>query len=329
MNTTPGVREAQQHPKVAVLLATHNGARFVEPQIASLKDNAAAFTLHWLDDHSTDNTREVARAAAASAGIDLKEWHQPQHERLPGAFFRLMECVDADIYMFCDQDDIWQPGKIDAVVANLRPDVGSPVLCFSDCLMFDNDAPGVFQRVSDVLDINTPAALEESRTFMSPPAAGHTIGFTRPLREIFLKHKDVARAYAFNHDWWMYVVAQASGTPRMLVDVPTTLYRQHGNNATGVFFKRGIRYLASTWRIQRVLRQHLSRQAEGFVLAAPLLPPGPKRDRLVALAKLVATVDRRLSPAALVRLARRGVMWPNARRAAWFAASCLYSDARH
>jgi hypothetical protein len=65
-----------------------------------------------------------------------------------------MDCADADIYLFCDQDDIWQAGKIDAVVDNLRADVASAVLCFSDPLMFYNDEPEVFYRLSRVLRLN-------------------------------------------------------------------------------------------------------------------------------------------------------------------------------
>jgi glycosyltransferase involved in cell wall biosynthesis len=65
--------EPRQHLKVAVLLSSYNGARFIEPQIRSLKDNHTPFALHWLDDQSTDNTREVVKAAAKEAGITLVE----------------------------------------------------------------------------------------------------------------------------------------------------------------------------------------------------------------------------------------------------------------
>jgi len=67
----------------------------------------------------------------------LKNFSAILHERgVPGTFFQLLECVDADIYLFCDQDDIWQRGRIDATVAHLLPDLASPVLCSSDPLMF-------------------------------------------------------------------------------------------------------------------------------------------------------------------------------------------------
>src|SRR5690349_5263864 len=86
--------ETQQHPLVAVLLPTYNGARFVETQIRSLRENERPFTLHWIDDHSNDDTRQVVRDSAATSGIDLREWHQPEHQGWPGTFFQLLECVD-------------------------------------------------------------------------------------------------------------------------------------------------------------------------------------------------------------------------------------------
>jgi rhamnosyltransferase len=321
--------EKQQHAKVAVLLATYNGARFIERQVRSLKENATQFTLHWLDDHSTDNSREAVRAAARSMDIDLCEWNQPQHLGVPGTFFRLLECVEADIYLFCDQDDIWQPGKIDATVANLLPEMASPVLCFSDFLMFNENEPEILRRASDVVgDARLPEAQQESRLFMALNAAGHTQGLTRPLREIFLSHKDIARKYALMHDWWLYLIAVASGTARMLSNAPTTLYRYHGNNFSSFFFSPKGHWITRRWRLHQQLRRAVSRQAEGFVLAAATLPTGPKLERLLALARLVATLNRRQSPAALIHLVRRGAMWPNKRTAAWFAAACLCSDTK-
>jgi hypothetical protein len=79
---------------------------------------------------------------------------------------------------------------------------------------------------------------------------------------------------------------------------------------------------------RRRRRGAFSRQAEGFVLASTTLPPGPQLERIVALARLVATLDRRQSPAALVRLAHRGAMWPNKLVALRLAAIWLCSDAK-
>ena len=317
--------------KVAVLLATFNGARYVEAQIKSLSDNVTPFTLHWLDDHSTDNTREIVRSAALSAGIELQECHQPQRQGVPGTFFELIDCVDADIYLFCDQDDIWQKGKIDATVANLLPDLSKPVLCFSDPLLFYENEPEVFYRVSKINRAHVPAALKESRCLLCCPATGQSIGLTRPLREMYLRHKNIARKHAFMHSWWMYILAVAVGEVRLMSDVPTTLYRQHGSNVTTLFYAKNpnfISRIASKHRAQDTLRRSLALQSKGFILASATLPPGPKLQRLLAIASLVASLDHRQTPIALARLLLRRAMWPWWYNQFWLMAICLWSDAK-
>jgi Glycosyl transferase family 2 len=317
-------------PKVAVLLATYNGARHVERQIRSLRDNTIAFALHWLDDQSTDETRSIVRTICLELGIPLREWHQSERQGIPGAFFTLLEHAEADIYLFCDQDDIWQPGKIDVTVMNLVPDLATPALCFSEPFVFkDNDTSTVLP-LSDVTGMNAAAALDASRLFMSAAAFGHTEGFTRALRDIFFAHKDIARTHAYMHDLWMYNIAMVSGVARKLTDVPTTLYRLHSSNVSNGFSGwsgKGIGRLRVTWTQHQQLRRTLARHAKGFALASPTLKPGPKLERSLAIARLVASLDQRQSPMALIRLAYGGVLWPSLRLALGLSAACLCTNA--
>ena len=319
-----------QHTDVAVLLATYNGVQYVERQITSLSENRTPFKLHWLDDHSIDRTREVVRAAARSANIEIQEHHQSRHQGVPGAFFQLLECVEADIYLFCDQDDIWQPGKIDAIAANLLPDLELPVICFSDPLFFKDDNPDICYPGLEILGTRIEVAMEESRIFMSEVGYGHTEGFTRPLRDLFVIHREVARSHAFMHDMWMYDIAVAAGTARILCDAPTTLYRWHGSNSSsdfGGWRGKGVGHISTTQRQHQRLRRSIARHAEGFILASPTLPQSPKLERLLAFARLVATIDRRQSPISLLRLIRRRVTWASWRLAVGLAVACLCSDA--
>ena len=315
---------------VAILVSTYNGRRFIEYQIDSLNRNTTRFTLHWLDDHSTDNTRETVRAAALRAGIELREWHQVERLGVPGAFFSLLERVEADIYLFCDQDDIWQPGKIDAAVRNLLPDLAAPVLCFTDPFMFREESPETLYRSTQILGATAEAALRESRAFMPCIIVGHTQAFTRPLRELFMRHKEIARTHALMHDTWMYLIAAAGGVSRLVPNAPTTLYRQHQHNSSGKFCSwkgRGMGRFAITRRQHQLARQRLARQAQGFILASETLPPGPKLERILNIARMVATIDRRQSPVQLFQLSRRGVLMPSTRLALGLAVACLCSDA--
>jgi glycosyltransferase involved in cell wall biosynthesis len=320
----------QRQADIAVLLATYNGERFVKEQIKSLKANDAHFTLHWLDDQSTDSTRKIVRETSRSEGINLKEWHRQERQGVPGAFFQLLECVDADIYLFCDQDDVWQPGKIDAVVDELLPNITSPILCFSDPLLFRDHEPRAFYRLSHVCRINFRSALRESRLFMAGVAPGHSQGFTRALRDIFISHKSIAREYAYMHDEWMYNIAEASGMVRVCPSAPTTLYRWHSHNVSGGFNTwkgSGKGYIALTKSQHQQWRRLLSRSAKGFVLASSTLSPTARLDRLLKIARMVSAIDRRQSVYEIAYLAFVGAFWPNKRLAIGLAATCLFSDA--
>ena len=312
---------------VAVLLATFNSARYVERQIASLRDNATAFTLHWLDDHSTDQTRALVEGTAARLGIELVAWHQPRKQGVPGAFFELLERVQADIYLFCDHDDIWQPGKIDATVTHLLPRVGSPELCFSEPLVFEDAQSRRPRRYFELAGLTAENTQQLSRAFALNPAIGNTVGFTRPLREIYLGSRPIARSNAVMHDWWLYLLALNSGTSRLLTHVPTTLYRQHRGNAFGVGLGGRRRTFALMWERQQRYRRLVARQARGFLLAAPGLAPGPATPALLAAASLIQTLDRRQKWVHLVRLLRRRVLLLPWHRAVWLILVCAVADA--
>lgn len=321
--------ERRNRPEVAVLLATYNGGRFVAAQIRSFALNRGKFRLHWLDDHSSDDTRELVRLVAHQAGIDLQEWHQAEHLGLPATFFRLLESVDADIYLFADQDDIWQTGKIDVTVEKLLQDLVHPTLCYSDPLIFRDSEPERHYSYFAVLGARPDAAVQESRSFMGL-ALGHTQGFTRPVRDLFLKHSEIAYAHAFMHDLWMYDVAVASGAVRFLRDVPTTLYRFHDRSLTSsmdTWRGHGMGYMTVGWRQHQKYRCGLARHARGFILAAPTLPQGPRLDRLLSVARIVASLDQRQSISAMVDVARRRVLWPSRRMAVGLATNCLWTDA--
>ncbi len=131
---------------IAVLLATYNGAAFLEAQLASLE--AQSFP-HWRllvrDDDSTDDTPQILRAWAARhpGRIALLE-DGAGRQGVVGNFARLLAACDAPWFMCCDQDDVWLPDKL-AVFAErmatlenrLGPD--TPILIHSDLAVVDCD----------------------------------------------------------------------------------------------------------------------------------------------------------------------------------------------
>jgi rhamnosyltransferase len=111
-------------PRVAVLLATHNGLPWLEAQVDSIfAQSGVEVTLLVSDDASDDGTDAwlVQRAATDSRLEILRHGHR--FGSAAGNFFYLLREVDAtrfDYYALADQDDLWRPDKLERAVAQMQ-----------------------------------------------------------------------------------------------------------------------------------------------------------------------------------------------------------------
>ena len=104
---------------VAILLCTHQGARFLTRQLDSLAAQTYSDWRVWVsDDHSTDGTLEVLENYRKKWGEDRICW-----VRGPGkgfvANFLTLACtagIQSDYFAFCDQDDLWDPDKLEVAM---------------------------------------------------------------------------------------------------------------------------------------------------------------------------------------------------------------------
>jgi hypothetical protein len=207
-------------------------------------------------------------------------------------------------------------------VSYLLPRLSRAELCFSEPLVFHDGRPGESRRYFELAGLTASGCRQVSRAFAVNPAIGNTVGFTRALRAIYLEAPEVARSHAVMHDWWLYLLALSRGAAHLLTDVPTTLYRQHADNAFGVGLGGRRRTFSLMWGRQQRYRKLVARQARGFLLAAPNLVPS-----LSAAASAIQTLDRRQSLFQLAVLLRQRVLLLPWRRALWLALVCALSSA--
>ncbi len=126
---------------VAIMLSTWNGERFLTEQLGSLLAQEGDFTLKLeiRDDGSTDGTvpllkgfcdrlseRTRANGLCASLGgpsrlVDAS-FAQGGNLGFVGSYFELLRqsAENADWYAFCDQDDVWQPDKLQRAIHLLK-----------------------------------------------------------------------------------------------------------------------------------------------------------------------------------------------------------------
>lgn len=207
--------------KVAVLLSTYNGEKYVGAQIHSiLTQSYKNLVLVVRDDGSSDKTVKIVKEYMENYNnIKLVEGKNLGFIK---SFFELLKLEQADYYAFADQDDVWLPDKIAFAVKSLDK--------------LDNSKPNMAFSNSDYYDVNMKLIKEGEK--------GKTFSFTNSLYEcvtqgmtmvINQKTKDTVLDYmperVFFHDWWVYMICSGMGNVAY-DDVTTVKYRRDGKNAT-------------------------------------------------------------------------------------------------
>ena len=128
---------------IAILLCIYNGERYLDEQIDSLlAQTYRDFKIFVHDDGSTDKSIDIVKSYEHSHHSMIEIINDPCKHRGAGASFMwMMQHVESDYYMFCDQDDKWLPNKVKDTFARMQeiehqhPD--APVLIHTDLSVCD------------------------------------------------------------------------------------------------------------------------------------------------------------------------------------------------
>lgn len=96
-------------------MCTYNGERFLKEQLDSLFcQSFDDFIIYVHDDGSKDKTLEILNSYINQYPQKIVLMDDPiKHRGAGSSFMWLLENVESQYYMFCDQDDVWLPSKIE------------------------------------------------------------------------------------------------------------------------------------------------------------------------------------------------------------------------
>ena len=155
--TVEGAALAATTARVAVLMTTLDGRRFIDDQLRSvLGQDWPAIDLWVSDDGSRDGTPQHLQGWAA-------RWTKGSFSVVSGpgrgfsANYRALISnpdIAADYYAFCDQDDVWLADKLPAAIAAIRRHGSRPTLYCERTILTDSDGRDIglsprFQRTPD------------------------------------------------------------------------------------------------------------------------------------------------------------------------------------
>lgn len=261
---------------IGILLATFNGAQFLQEQLDSIAAQSFEdWHLYARDDGSEDETGELLEDFAL-LHADRVTLLQDGDGRLGAAanFARLMATVKEPYIAFSDQDDVWHRTKLAVTLARLRileADHGmhTPLMVHADRRLIDAEGREVTPSywTSRRIRPHQFCYLESHYAFCF--AAGSTMLINQPLSDLAQRVPRGARM----HDCWVELVAHAFGCVGWL-EHPVLDHRRHGANTSGARIESDApearTFLRRAWRLfsdidrQKAVYQGYFRQAEAF-----------------------------------------------------------------
>lgn len=101
-------------------MATFNGEKFLHAQLQSLLQQTLLPTsLVISDDNSSDSTVDILEEFAASAPFPVHILSNPGPRGIQSNFCNALAHTKEDMVAWCDQDDIWEPTKLEQMMGAL------------------------------------------------------------------------------------------------------------------------------------------------------------------------------------------------------------------
>ena len=224
---------------IAVLIATYNGAKYIEDLLVSLsKQSYKDFVCYIHDDGSTDATIDIISDFSKKGLLNIRMLNYPSTGSAKNNFFSMLKHVKEPYVMFCDQDDVWKDNKIEKTFKRMK-DVeikDLPTLVFTDLEIVDENL-GLIHKSFMEYTGRDPNRVKLEQLLLENIAPGCTM----MINEALYKQAEVLTSYdnVVMHDYWFMLVASCVGRISF-VEESLILYRQHGNNTVGASKKTSI-----------------------------------------------------------------------------------------
>lgn len=231
--------------KITILLSSYNGEKYLKEQLDSLfAQTYKNFQIIVRDDGSTDKTKYI---------LNEYEKNYPNKVQIiedsignlgsSKSFMKLLEySSDCEYVMFCDQDDVWLPEKIEMSINKIKElEVESnkniPLLVFTDLTVVDEKLNIINKSYWNYQKLIPSITNDWKKLLSQNVITGCTIIMNKKAKEVCLPFT----LEMMIHDQWIGVNVSKYGKIGYLNE-QTILYRQHGNNVEGAH-NYGIKYV--------------------------------------------------------------------------------------
>lgn len=271
---------------ISVALCSFNGGRYIGEQLASIaRQTLPPAEVVVCDDGSTDGTLDAAEQFARVSPIPVRIERHASPLGIASNFGRAIELCTGDVIALSDQDDIWEPFKLERIATAFAAD-GRLGLVLSDAMAIDSAGNDLHYRLWDA--IVPPFTRGERRLARSGRlfdvllrhyvATGATLAFSAAYRDLVLPIPPFAL-----HDSWIATLI-AAVAPSTIIDAPLVRYRQHASQAQGERVDSMLEQLRTARRIGvsklEITSQRFQAMRDRLASSSGLAPSGRVLDDL-------------------------------------------------
>lgn len=230
---------------IDILLATYNGAKYIDLQIFSLINQSYTdWKLYIHDDGSTDNTVEIIKKWVSKDSRIIFIDDEDKHLGPGNNFLHLLKYSTSEYICFCDQDDFWFENKLDEYVQKMdSKDNSKPNCCIFSAYLWNKTAI-------------TPFLNEMPKNLESLLFTGGTQGCSMVFnKELVKKTSIISNQSIFLHDYLVAFIAMVFGE-YMSSSSRLMLYRQHSENVTAHMPKN---------KVEKILNALIRNRKKSFI----------------------------------------------------------------
>ncbi|GGJ87635.1 glycosyltransferase family 2 protein [Parabacteroides faecis] len=219
---------------IAILMSTYNGECYLKDQIESiLSQTYKDWILYIRDDGSTDRTIRIIKTYVGNYPDKIiYEYDRLGNLGSGRSFMKLLSSIDSDYYMFCDQDDVWLPSKIEKTYLKMKSlemnHAHNAIAVFTNLYIVDKSLNIISDSLWKRCHRNPENVFDLYKLIVyGSPSYGCTMMFNRITKSLLFPYKN----WKF-HDHWTILIVSHFGYAGF-VDEPLIYYRQHGENVAG------------------------------------------------------------------------------------------------
>lgn len=272
---------------IDILLATYNGEKYLKEQIDSiLNQTYKEFRILIRDDGSTDETLKQIQLYMSKYPDKIFLVEEESGYRCSANNFMILAMhAESEYVMFCDQDDIWLPNKIEDTLNEMKKienqyGIETPTVVFGNYIVVD-------EKLNEITNIRANQIDNYKLDLNHLLVQNYVTGCLMMVNKSLYSNIKFYSPEILMHDWWIAIYASSFGIIHHF-DKELMLYRQHGKNFVGAVDIKSFKY-----RLNKIISPNTKnmkwlykKQAEKFLLEYRTTIPTKQKAVIVKFVEL-------------------------------------------